>query len=547
MKIKPIPLWAFTAVLAAYFALVLNLPIYRNLADIFAKSAHVNPLFVATIPLFFFFALNVIFNVFSWPFIFRPFFAILTVVSAMVCYAGFFYGTIFDQDMLVNIIETNPAEATSYLNLTSALWVTVVGVLPALAVLFVPIKKQPVFRLVGTKVFSVGLSLVGIGLIAMGYYQDYASVGRNNSYLKKVIVPTHYVYSAYKLVKERYLSTPEPFHYQGLDATQTRAADADKPTLLVVVLGETARRQNFAYAGYPRETNPYTQAQGEAVFFSNVSSCGTATAVSVPCMFSNLTHDNFDREQADNQSNVMDILTQAGIDTFWKDNDGGDKGVAARIQHAELDASQVNDLCDGETCFDMALLQGLDERIKEMKGDRVITLHTIGSHGPTYYRRYPKDMAYFQPDCPRSDIENCSVEQIVNTYDNTIRYTDYTLAQLINALSALEKDYNTALIYISDHGESLGENGLFLHGLPYALAPDTQTSVPLLFWASPSFYAAKGLAKPCLESNAATPYSQDNLFHSLLGIMDVDTQVYDEKLDIFSQCRQSMSISLSKS
>lgn len=538
MKIKPIPMWLATMILAAYFALFMNLPIYDRLVEIFHGLEHVDPVFAATIPFFLFFSLNVIFNVFAWPYLFRPFFALLVLVSSAVTYAGFFYGTIFDQDMLVNIVETNTSEATSYISFASIGWITAFGIVPALAILFVPISKKGVLHLFGTKLLSVVISLVAIGAIAAGYYQDYASIGRNNSYLKRVIIPTHFVYSGYQLVKDRYFSEPIPYKQIGLDAVQEPKANPDKPDLLVFVLGETARAQNFEYTGYPRETNAFTKQEEDVVFFKDVSSCGTATAVSVPCMFSNMTRDNFDREQADNQDDVVDILSRAGIDVYWKENDGGDKGVAKHIHRTEVNNQRVDDLCNGSTCFDMALLEGMDGEIADMKGDRVIALHIIGSHGPTYFQRYPKDMAYFQPDCPRADIENCSVEEIVNTYDNTIRYTDYVLSQLIKKLKALEGQYNTALFFISDHGESLGENGLFLHGMPYALAPETQTRVPMLFWSSPGFDEDKGLDKQCLQSNTDKPYSQDNLFHSLLGLMDVKTNAYDGKMDIFSPCRQ---------
>jgi len=277
------------------------------------------------------------------------------------------------------------------------------------------------------------------------------------------------------------------------------------------------------------------------VSFKDVASCGTATAVSVPCMFSQLTRSDFDRSRADNQDNALDIMQRAGVDLLWKENDGGDKGVAHNITKIEVDRSQKNELCNGSTCYDMALLNNLDTQISSMKGNRVIAMHLIGSHGPTYFQRYPQDKAFFQPDCPRADIENCSVEQIVNTYDNTIRYTDFVLDQTIAKLKTLEDKYNTAMIYVSDHGESLGENGLFLHGMPYGLAPDFQKRVPMMLWMSPGFKQAKHINSDCLQQEAqqTATHSHDNVFHSLLGIMDIETNAYDGKLDIFKTCRNS--------
>lgn len=527
-------------ILAVYFALPLNLPVYEKLAQIFTESAQIHWGFVISIPLFFLFALNFIFQIFSWPYLFKPFFALLLIISSILSFVGFQYGTIVDRDMLVNVLETNSSEASSYLTVYSVLWFVFLGVLPALWLLFTPIRKETgVWRFLGKKGLSMLVSLLAVALIAALYYQNYSSVGRNNSYLKRMIIPTHFIYSGVGLVKQRYFTEPMVYKMIGTDAQQkTTATDSSvqKPTLVFFVLGETARVQNYQYFGYPRDTNAYTQ-PFQPIFFKDVASCGTATAISVPCMFSNMTRDNFDRNRADNQDNVLDILQRAGISLLWKENDGGDKGVAKNIPLKELARDKREGFCDGDTCYDIAMLENLDQEIADQNGNRMIFMHIIGSHGPTYFKRYPKEMAVYQPDCPRADIENCSVEQIVNTYDNTIRYTDYVLAQLMSKLESLQKDYNTALIYVSDHGESLGENGMFLHGMPYNLAPDYQTQVPLLVWMSQGFSQSKGIDMDCLRSKTHLPYSHGNLFHSLLGVMDVSTEAYDTSLDLFSQCR----------
>ncbi|WP_218765570.1 phosphoethanolamine transferase [Vibrio parahaemolyticus] len=540
---KGIPYVAFTVLLALYFALVVNIPIYKELIGIFSKLDEVKIGFIITIPIFFFAALNFLFNLFSWPWVGKPFFILLLVVSSLVSYAGYNYGTLFDSGMIANIVETDSSEASSYLSTYSVVWTTLMGVIPALIVFKVKLQPQrgQWLRFVLTKLVAMLASLAVIAVIAGLYYQDYASVGRNNSYLKKMIIPTQYVYSATSYVKENYLTTPQPYREIGTDAQQSSTAlqqAQDKPTLLVFVVGETARTQNYQLNGYERETNPYTS-QLDVISFKDVASCGTATAVSVPCMFSQLTRNQFDRKQADNQDNALDIMQRAGIDLLWKENDGGDKEVAHKIKKNEVDRKQQNALCNGQTCYDMALLSDFDQEVSNMNGNRVVAMHLIGSHGPTYFQRYPKEKAFFQPDCPRADIENCSVEEIVNTYDNTIRYTDFVLEQTINKLKALEDKYNTALIYVSDHGESLGESGMFLHGMPYGLAPDFQKRVPLIMWMSPSFKQAKHINTDCLSKEAqnAGKYSHDNVFHSLLGIMDVKTQAYDGQLDIFKTCR----------
>ncbi|MDW6017152.1 phosphoethanolamine--lipid A transferase [Vibrio plantisponsor] len=530
-----------TLVLATFFALVMNLPVYSALVGIFGKLDSVKIGFIISLPFFFAAALNFLFNLFSWPYITKPFFITLIIVSSFVSYASYNYGTLFDTEMINNIVETDTSEAGSYLSLYSLVWVALLGFLPATLLAFTKISKpRSWLNFTLRKLGSMMASLVVIGVIAMMYYQDYASVGRNNSYLKKLIIPTQFVYSTTKFVKQKYFSTPIIYKELGLDAKQSPealAAAESKPTLFVFLLGETARSYNYELNGYDRPTNPYTR-DLNVISFKDVSSCGTATAVSVPCMFSAMDKGSFSRDVADNQDNVLDILSHAGVDVAWQENDGGDKQVAKRIKKTEVNRKRVDDMCNGETCYDMAMLENFDQKVAELKGNRMMVMHLIGSHGPTYFQRYPKEMGAFQPDCPRSDIENCSVDQIVNTYDNTIAYTDYVVAQTIDKLKALQDKYNTALVYISDHGESLGENGMFLHGMPYGLAPNNQTHVPLIVWLSDGFKQEKHLKTDCLKKNATShQYSQDNVFHSLLGIMDVSTNAYNPDMDLFASCR----------
>ncbi|MDE1265513.1 phosphoethanolamine transferase [Vibrio aestuarianus] len=527
--------------LALYFVVIVNLPVYSALSDVLSKLDGVKIGFVISIPIFFLATFNFLFNLFSWPWLTKPFFALLILLSAAVSYAGFNYGTLFDSDMIANIVETDSSEANSYFSLYSLVWMIGMGIIPALLLIITPIQKnKSFFNLILRKLTSMAISLVVIGTVVMMYYQDYASVGRNNSYLRQLIIPTQLVYSIGKYVHRTYLATPIIYREIGLDAKQmpqALSAATDKPTLVVFVLGETARSQNYQLNGYNRPTNSYTKAL-DVISFQDVSSCGTATAVSVPCMFSSFTRDNYSRQAADNQDNFLDILKRAQVGLFWIENDGGDKNVAKNIDKIEIDRSRVDEQCNGQTCYDMAMLENFEKNIDKMQGNRMLLMHLIGSHGPTYFQRYPQNKKVFQPDCPRADIENCTVEQIINTYDNTILYTDYVIAQTIEKLKTLEDKYNTALIYISDHGESLGENGLFLHGMPYGLAPEYQTQVPMMFWTSPGFEREKSLNTTCLRNNAQQKtYSQDNLFHSMLGIMDITTEVYNPHMDLFANCR----------
>ncbi|MGB8814768.1 MAG: sulfatase-like hydrolase/transferase, partial [Paracoccaceae bacterium] len=194
------------------------------------------------------------------------------------------------------------------------------------------------------------------------------------------------------------------------------------------------------------------------------------------------------------------------------------------------------DFCANGECDDGIFLGFLQETAAKMTEDTVIVLHQIGSHGPAYHVRYPDTYDVFQPSCQTGEFKDCSTEEITNAYDNTIAYTDHILAQTIDFLDSQDRVL-PSLIYASDHGESLGENGLFLHGAPYFMAPEFQTKVPMLIWMSDEYQSAFGIDDACLKAKVDLPISHDNWFHSILGMMDIQTEVRQDALDLFAGCR----------
>ena len=534
VRIKVVP---FVLLLALVFAFLLNWPVLLHFYDILSNIEHFKIGFVVSIPFLLVAALNFVFMPFSIRFLMKPFFAFLFVTGSIASYTMMKYRVLFDGDMIQNIFETNQSEAFAYVNAPIIIWVLLTGFLPAALIFFVKIEYASTwYKGIAQRLLSMFFSLVIVGIIAALYYQDYASIGRNNQTLNREIVPANFMYSTSKYLYRRYMAEPIPFVTLGDDAT--RVTKKDKPTLMFLVVGETARGKNFSMNGYEKDTNPFTSKSGGVISFNDVRSCGTATAVSVPCMFSNMGRKEFDDNRARNSEGLLDVLQKTGISIFWKENDGGCKGVCDRVPNIEIEPKDHPKFCDKNTCYDEVVLQDLDSEIAQMKGDKLVGFHLIGSHGPTYYKRYPDAHRQFTPDCPRSDIENCTDEELTNTYDNTIRYTDFVIAEMIAKLKTYEDKYNTALLYVSDHGESLGALGLYLHGTPYKFAPDDQTRVPMQVWMSPGFTKEKGVDMACLQQKAAdTRYSHDNIFSSVLGIWDVKTSVYEKGLDIFSQCR----------
>ncbi|UPR54011.1 phosphoethanolamine--lipid A transferase [Vibrio cyclitrophicus] len=525
-------------VLAVYYLLVINIPLSLELLSIVQASKSESVAFLISIPIFFLAAFNFIFQVFNWPIFSKPFFILLLITSTLVSYSMFNYGIYVDYGMIENVFETNSGEAASYVSAHSILWLFAMGIIPSLILLFTKLKRESWKDFFVWKSIGLISSLIVIAIIAGLFYKDYVSIGRNNSHIKKMIIPTEYVASTVKYVNNTYIKEPIPYQELGLDAKQAAQDKATtKPTLLVFVLGETARVYNYQYHGYERETNAHTKPYNP-IFFSDVQSCGTATAVSVPCMFSNMNRSNYDRDKAYNQDNVVDIMNRAGIHSIWREHDGGDKAVAHRIKEMTLVAKDSDPLCNNDVCYDTAMLENFDQDTQDLTQNSIIFYHIAGSHGPTYFERYPEEHKKFTPDCARADIENCTKEEVVNTYDNTILYTDFFLSQAMQKLEKLTDKYNVALMYVSDHGESLGENGVYLHGMPYSLAPKEQTHVPLIFWMSDGFAAEKGINDTCLrKAGKEQSFSHDNLFDSLLGLMDVQTQEYRENQDIFAPCR----------
>ncbi|GIU15708.1 MULTISPECIES: phosphoethanolamine transferase [unclassified Shewanella] len=543
-RLKSLTSNQFTFILAIYYVFVLNIPLFQIIKQGVDKQADVNMVFIATMPLFLLFALSFLFSVFSFKYLTKPFFILLTLLSSSVFFAALQYGVVFDYGMIENTVQSNQSEAATYLNWASVLNFLVTGVIPSLLIYKANIQYKAFSKEMLHKALFMLTMLAGIVLIGMFYYQNYVSFGRNNDIIKRYIIPTYFIGSTIKYIDVNYLQKPLKYKHLGLDAINTTAKanlkdkPKAKPNLVVLVVGETARAANYQYYGYDRATNEHTKNQG-LIAFQDTHSCGTATAVSLPCMFSRMDHKNYDPHRALAQDNIIDVLDHAGIQLQWLDNDSGCKGVCQNIEHVVIDHNSDAKLCNGEFCYDQVLINELDKRLKTIEAkDTLIVLHIIGSHGPTYYLRYPEQHRRFVPDCQRSDIQNCTHQQLVNTYDNTILYTDYIVSQVVKELEGESEQFDTAMLYISDHGESLGESGMYLHGTPYSFAPGEQTKVPLLAWISKGFAKQNRLDLTCLNQEAAKGgFSHDNLFDSLLGLMNVKTNIYRSSTDIFLGCR----------
>lgn len=522
---------------SAYFTCVLNYPFLSNFIKAILALDKFELFFLISVPVLLCALMVILLCVFSFKYIIKPLLVVLLLVSSLIFYSSIHYGVVFDYGMIENSIETSSAEAFTYFNTEIVLYFLVFGVVPACFVSICKVTYQPLIGEIISRLKLVLLAMIAFFIIAFFYYQDYASVGRNNKHLKKFIVPSQFLSSGYKYLKYNYFD--EELNFITLDKSPIDRQPNNKE-VIVFVVGETARAKNFSANGYEKPTNSHTQ-QFQVTSFKNMHACGTATAVSVPCMFSSFTRENFNRRKADHQQNLLDVIALAGVDVLWVDNNGC-KDVCNRIATIKIDVKQDSPLCDGQYCQDEMLLVPLKQKLAHLSENKtVIVLHMMGSHGPTYFKRYPSQHKKFIPDCERGDIQNCSAEQLTNTYDNTIAYTDYVLSQIISELASLPEDINKSMLYISDHGESLGESGAYLHGFPYAFAPKEQRHIPMLVWMSKQDKQQK-ISQNCLSELADNErFSHDNVYHSMLGLLDINSSTYQKKLDIFSQCSDSLS------
>ncbi|MDH5472179.1 MAG: phosphoethanolamine--lipid A transferase [Gammaproteobacteria bacterium] len=475
----------------------------------------------------------------SQRYLLKPVIMSLLIVAAAVSYFMDTFGTVISVSMLHNVAETDIAEATDLLTPGLLLHVFIFGIVPALLVAWVELQYKPLAREVMSRIALASVCVLVSAGAVWSNAQDFAFVVREHRDMRYFINPMYPITSVYKFARSS-LSSGKQTLKVVFDDAKASTVKKDKKTVLIMMLGETARASEFHLNGYQRNTTPLMETKSaNLINFNNVYSCGTATAESVPCMFSLLDHEHFDKDEAHHSENLMDALVHAGLDVLWKENDGGCKGVCSRVntQTISIDADAV--LCNDEECFDEILLSGLEQYLDSIKHDAVIVLHQKGSHGPAYYKRYPDKFEVFKPACKTKSVQDCAQEEIINAYDNTILYTDYVLAKIVDLLEQKSDQYDTAMLYMSDHGESLGENGLYLHGLPYVMAPDDQKHVPLMMWLSEGFVKNKFIDMSCMRNHGHdNTYSHDNLVHSVLGVMDIETHQYQEAQDIFSSCRE---------
>jgi lipid A ethanolaminephosphotransferase len=529
--------------LVLLFSLVLvlfyNLPTWKTLGSLVTLQGNMRLGFEISFALLLWATFTLLLTLISFRPLLKPALTIIALASAGAAYFMNNYGIAIDTAMLQNVLEATSGEARALLSPKLFGYLLVLGVLPSVLIWCLPVTYERFISGLFYKLQVIIGCLLVIAASVGVFYPTYAPLLQEQEKLTTLITPTNYLYAAGKLTLSHLSINRMMIQATGEDAAMSaEAKDRRKKTLMIFVVGESARADHFLLNGYARDTNPEL-AKLDVLDFTQVHACGTSTAVSVPCMFSRFPRSDYSDKQGKTNEGLLDILQRAGVQVLWLDNNGGCKGTCLRVPHRDVVKDQPSPFCDAGNCLDEALLVGLRESIDNLTGNAIIVLHAKGSQGPRYDERYPKNMEAFQPACQTNQLGNCTRDELLNAYDNSLLYTDHFLSRVVSLLKTNQERFDTAMLYVSDHGESLGENGLYLNAAPYTLAPEAQTHVPMLMWFGQNALSDLGLDRRCLQGKRdEQDLSHDYLFHSLLGLFQVRTGVYQPGLDVFHDCRR---------
>lgn len=484
---------------------------------------------------------------------------VLHAAGAVSFAAAVLYGALMTPDMVRNALATDGHESAGYLG-ARTLFVFFWSFLPPAAASILmsraDIKSATLHQTLKEKIlsgFKAGLKarlrpalacialLAAVGIVLLANFQVFAGAIRSDRSLRYQLVPVSLVSSLVNTVTRD--SSPDKARVRlVMDPAPQLANSYDKPTIFVVVVGETTRSQNWGLAGYARNTARALESH-DVISFPLVTACGTSTDVSLPCMMSRIGRSDYDRKRILREEALPDVLQRAGYEVEWIDNQSGCKGVCNGVPNRATDASLDPALCPGGHCYDGILVKELERKIKSIaeSGSRkpvVLFLHMIGEHGPAYTDRSPSGIKIYGPECLAPDLSSCSREEIVNAYDNGVQYTGEVLKDMIDLL-AERNDINSGLVFVSDHGESLGEKGLYLHGSPYFLGISEQIDVPMFMWFSKGFadvdgtkIAALKLRSEKLADSRGERPTHENLYHTVLSLLGVKSSTYRADYDL---------------
>ena len=517
-KIRPISLFAFSCIVSIGTLLLYNLPFFNYVSQNTNESTG-GIIFLQASLVIIMLALNFMLTYLSmWllRIVARILLAIFAIINATAVYFIITYSAIINATTIENVFNTRYSEASGFFSWSLWMFIAVFGVLPALYCLMQPVvigkaKKLGIY---------CGSSLAIILLVASLNISQTLWISQHDTELGGLLQPWSYVVNTCRVISS----------YQDEQAEEIKLPDGTitvhEKAVVVLVIGESARKANFQLYGYQRDTNPLLSKQ-EGLKVYQATACATYTTAGTKAILD-------PKDSGDLYELLPNYAFRTGVDVSWRTSNWGEPP-----KHIDeyLTDTDLSDLYQGKSNdYDDILYYGLRERIESSKKDKVlIILHTSTSHGPKYADKYPKQFEVYKPVAKNIEEGEKNIGMLINAYDNTIRYTDFLLNSLINTLREM-KDWHSAMIFISDHGESLGENKMFMHGLPMKLAPKVQYEIPFLVWTSDGFrtYKQTSSSQDAPEGELPAVLEQHYVFHSVLNLLSIQSPAYNKDYDIFA-------------
>ncbi len=426
-------------------------------------------------------------------------------INAIAIYFINTYGIIIDKSMIGNVINTNYEESISFFSLTLVVYLFFLGIIPSWIILKFKVLNVKFKRFIA----QVSLALIFIASLSYANASNWLWIDKHSKQLGALVMPWSYIVNT-----SRFYIHQNKKNQKDILLPNAIVKDSTK-SVVILVIGESARRANFSLYGYHKNTNPLLSKLNNLYAYPAESSA-TYTTAGVKSI---LDH----KKSNDLYEILPNYLFRNGIDVIWRTTNWGEPNVNIKNYSNKQDLGKIcpNDISG----YDEMLLCGLKDRILKSDFNKIlIVLHTSTSHGPTYSKKYPQRFNQFQPTCESVELSKCTQEELINAYDNTILYTDYILSELIKDLTQL-KDYNSTMLFVSDHGESLGEKNLYMHGLPISIAPKEQFEIPFIVWTS----------NDSIKLKENKMLSQYHVFHSVLDFLAIESPVYDATMSVFKK------------
>ena len=435
--------------------------------------------------------------------------AVLSVINATAVYFIITYSVIIDATTIENVFNTRYSEASAFFSWSLWLFLLALGVLPALWCLLQPV----VFGTVKKLGIYCASALAVVLVVALANISQTLWISQHDTELGGLLQPWSYLVNTCRVISSQHDEQAEEIRLP-----DGQIMDNEK-AVVVLVIGESARKANFQLYGYQRDTNPLLSRQ-EGLRVYQATSCATYTTAGAKAILE-------PQDSDDLYELLPNYAFRTGVDVSWRTSNWGEPPI--HIDEYLTDDELAAKYPAENKVYDGILFAGLRERIESSPRNKVlIILHTSTSHGPKYADKYPEEFGVYKPVARNVEEGEKNVGMLINAYDNTIRYTDFLLDSLINTLRSMD-DWNSAMIFISDHGESLGENKIFMHGLPMKLAPKVQYEIPFLVWTSKDFRDYK------TEDELPAVLEQHYIFHSVLNLLSIQSPAYNRDYDIFKR------------